>query len=491
MTAALAWGLLVESALLNDQLNQDYREVLVAKGCGAGCPVPENAWIEFYGPNPPQYARQAFCDYVRCRWPVRTFSLDPRWTRRTSKTPIRGAASCKSPWPWASLSGTVNANGLLQYSRRLETDMATVALNQTAIGFSNCNDTFGWRFYPRYQTPPFKGNVSAFWETVAGGPTTEQDLRDRELEPMQRECEAIVVMPSFVPYVTFESRSRFFRLTDPKITEISMRQTMLLSRSIKAMQQSAAQCSACAGLYRDGDVDLLLKRVHQLDEVLPLQKMQVQLPFENTSGGFELFNRGVTDLEPELVGWYGAPGIDTRTTTTLFLMGKGYSVNGMQLIAGGRTATVAAMLSRQVIQATIPAGAPYVVDRSGNRMVDVRVATPYGVSNAMMVPVAPSPVVPPTAIADLAFVPSQSVDVYYSLSPSATSLDEHVQGGHVQLAAAVYRDRAAAGGSGPGASADGDAVLQFARGLRDRLAGERDVRLFGRDGKVRHGGSIR
>ena len=84
-------------------------------------------------------------------------------------------------------------------------------------------------------------------------------------------------------------------------------------------------------------------RVHQLDQTLPMQSMQVQLPFENTSGGFELFNRGVTDLAPELVGWYGAPGIDPSGGTTLFLVGKAFSVNGTQVIAGGRAGQLIAI----------------------------------------------------------------------------------------------------------------------------------------------------
>ena len=48
--------------------------------------------------------------------------------------------------------------------------------------------------------------------------------------------------------------------------------------------------------YRDGEVDRLLRRVDQLEKILPLQTMCVQFPLTNTSGGFELFNRGVTDF---------------------------------------------------------------------------------------------------------------------------------------------------------------------------------------------------
>ena len=52
-----------------------------------------------------------------------------------------------------------------------------------------------------------------------------------------------------------------------------------------------------------------MTRVDQLDRELPLQSMRAMVPYENTLGGFEMFNTGVTDLAPELIGWYGAPGI--------------------------------------------------------------------------------------------------------------------------------------------------------------------------------------
>jgi hypothetical protein len=136
-------------------------------------------------------------------------------------------------------------------------------------------------------------------------------------------------------------------------------------------------------MYCDGDVDRLLNRVHHLDQTLPLQSMRVQLPFENTSGEFELFNRGVTDLAPELVGWYGAPGIDPNGTTTLFLVGRSFSVNGMQVIAGGRAINDFSMLSRQVLRVTIPYGSQFIIDDSGNELVDGQAATAYGVTDLL------------------------------------------------------------------------------------------------------------
>ena len=87
---------------------------------------------------------------------------------------------------------------------------------------------------------------------------------------------------------------------------------MKLSRAIKSMEQlSTMLCDS--QLYRDGDVQLMMNRIHQLEQQLPMQHMLVQVPIENTLGGYQMFNNGVTDLAPELHGWYGAPGIALRS----------------------------------------------------------------------------------------------------------------------------------------------------------------------------------
>jgi hypothetical protein len=419
LTAALGWGLLVEASLLNEQLNQDYYEALIAKGRISS--ETTRQCIPFYGSNPLPVSRQAFINYVNCRWPVRVFALDPVTDMQNVEDSYSRHRQLQIALAMGFASGAVNARTMMKFARQLDTDMQTVALNQVAVGFSSGEDTFGWRFYPRFQTPPTPGNAAALWQSVAGGPTTDQDMRHRLLEPSMRECVAIVIMPSFVPYVTFDTRTRFFKLTNPEHGEISMKQTLELSRSIKSMQSSAAQCAACAQCYRDGEVDRLLRRVEQLDRTLPLQTMRVQLPFENTSGGFELFNRGVTDLAPELVGWYGAPGVDPNGTTTLFLVGRSFSVNGMQVIAGGRPIGSSSMLSRQVLEVTIPPGSQFVVDESGNKLVDVHAATAYGVTDHLLIPVASTKSSLGLATAGLSFVQIQNMALVYSATPSSST----------------------------------------------------------------------
>jgi hypothetical protein len=352
-TAVLAWMILVESTLLNERLIDDIRESATAQGQMGGA---DGRWAgPFYGPHPGPEARQAFNDYVRRRWPIRVFALDPVSQEQNVEDTYAMRRETQIAMALAASGGRMNSQAMMRYARRLETDLATVALNKTAVGFSHGTDTFGWRFYPRVQSPPTRNNLATFTETLVGSNSTARDLAERRLEPGMRECTAIVVMPSFVPYVTFDVRTNWFSLTHPAQTDQSMRQTLELSRSVKAMQQSAAICSRCAGAYRDGDVARLLRRVEQLDRELPLQTMLAQIPHENTSGGFELFNTGVTDLAPELVGWYGAPGIDPRGETVVYLVGKGFSIHDTSIVAGGKRVPIE-LISRQVLRATFPPG---------------------------------------------------------------------------------------------------------------------------------------
>jgi len=352
-TAVLAWAILVESALLNERLAEDMRESGVAKGYAPGtmgaCAGP------FYGPNPSPEARAAFNDYVRRRWPIRVFALDPVSEEQNVEEQYAQRREMQVAMAMAFASGRSNGQALARYARRLETDLATVTLNKTAVGFAHGTDTFGWRFYPRIQPPPTRGNLTALTDTICGTSSTARDLGSRRLEPGMRECTAIIVMPSFVPFVTFDVRTNWFSLTHPKATAQSMRQAMLLSRSVKSLQQTAAGLCHSPNAYRDGEIALLLRSIEQLDRTLPLQTMLAQIPHENTAGGFELFNTGITDLAPELIGWYGAQGVDPTGTTVLFLVGKGLSVHDTSVIAGGRPVKTT-LLSRQLLRAEIPPG---------------------------------------------------------------------------------------------------------------------------------------
>jgi len=367
-TAVLAWAILVESALLNERLAEDMRESgsaqgisTISSGMTSGMTGPCAG--PFYGPDPSPEARTAFNDYVRRRWPIRVFAVDPVNEEQNVADQYAERREMQVAMALAVASGRSSGQALARYARRLETDLATIALNKTAVGFTHGADTFGWRFYPRIQSPPTRSGLGAFTDTICGTPAG-RDLATRRIEPGIRECTALVVMPSFVPYVTFDVSTCWFSLTHPKATDQSMRQTLLLSRSIKSMQHLSAEYFRCATCYRDGDPASVQRKIATLDRQLPLQTMQASIPYENTAGGFELFNTGVTDLAPELVGWYGAQGVDPAGPTTLFLIGKGFSVHDTNVIAGGRPVKTH-LISRQLLQVEIPPGVQTILPAQG------------------------------------------------------------------------------------------------------------------------------
>jgi hypothetical protein len=355
-TAVLAWAILVESSLLNERLLADTREAATARGQAAG---PGGCGGPFYGPDPPPEARAAFADYVRTRWPIRVFALDPVSNEQNVDDSYARRRELQIAMAMASATGPLNAQAMQRYTRRLELDMATVALNKTAVGFAHGSDTFGWRFYPRVQTPPTRGTLATLGETVCGGPSSDADLAQRQLEPGQRECAAIIVMPAFVPWITLDVRTNWFSLTHPKQIDPGMSQTLTLSRAVQSMRTTAQACSRCPGPHAADSLPHMMRMIDQLERKLPVQTLQAQIPHENTSGGFELFNSGISDLAPELLGWYGAPGIDPAAVTSLFLVGKGFSVHDTRVIAGGRPARFR-LLSREIIQVDIPSGAATV-----------------------------------------------------------------------------------------------------------------------------------
>jgi hypothetical protein len=353
VTVSLAWAILVESALLNDQLVKDMKEAAAAKSF----PMPTNEWQPYYLPNPPAEARQTFNRYVECRWPIIVFALDPVADQQNIADSFSQRREMQLAMSLAFVSGQVSAKNMMQFARRLEMEMETVALNNTVVGFSHGNETFGWRFYPRFQTPDTESNFTVlFRDQLIGGPNRKALLRQRKIEPGQRECTAVVIMPSFVPYATLETSSHWFNLANPKHRDATCVEAVKLSARVKAIDQCADRVID-ANCYRDGELDRLKAKAKQLEARLPLQSTKLQIPYENTLGGFAMFNTGITDLAPELYGWYGAPGIDTGDTTTLFLIGNHFSVHQTRVIVGGIHITDTEMLSRQVMRVTIPKGA--------------------------------------------------------------------------------------------------------------------------------------
>jgi hypothetical protein len=432
VTTALAWVIIVESALLNDRLVQDMHEATSAKGCAS----PAAEAQPFFLPDPPAEARTAFNEYVHCRWPIHVFAMDPMEQDQNIADRYSSRNEMQLAMSLSFVSGGISAADMSRYARHLEKDMESIQINRTQVGFSHGDDTFGWRFYPRFQSPPFQSNLTVFFrDQLWGGPSKKAEMRQEWLEPGIRDSVALVMMPSFVPYLTCESSSNWFRLGDPKCKEFTTAEAVRLGRKLKGIYTCGPNVQN-ADCYRDGDLGRMMTKAKQLEARLPLQDTKVQVPYENTLGGFAMFNTGVTDLAPDLRGWYGGPGVSANADTQLFLVGDHFSVHQTQVIAGGKPVEFE-MLSRQIMKVTIPKGtmanerpleapkddktgkltsavsfnlsATKCIDPCGNicrtisasgsavptpktemkyKYVDVHVATPYGVTAHLEIPVA-------------------------------------------------------------------------------------------------------
>jgi hypothetical protein len=406
-TEVLAWAILVESALLNQQLNDDLKQVSQDPECG--CVFAGD--LQFYGPDPTPEARQAFVQYVKCRWPVRVFALDPVTQQQNVADTFSLRREGQLAIALAFSKGLVNAQSLTRYMRRIEQDIRTISLNNTHVGFGAGNDTFGWRFFPRVQTPDVESNlVTIGRDLIVGGPNRDQKLKRWRIEPGMRECVALVVMPSFIKHMRFDVRTNWFKLVPDKLhaelfhkgeVGVTMKSTVEWSREVQAIENSIMACVKDEHLYRPGEVERMVKRGQQISRQLPLNTLYAQVPYENTLGGFEMFASGVTDLAPELVGFYGAPGVDPERETTLFLVGDNFSVHGTRVVAGNQSVQTS-LLSREVAQVTLPRQVR--IDRRqcqprethavcndkdcSDYYVEVRLATPYGVSSPLYIPVA-------------------------------------------------------------------------------------------------------
>lgn len=410
--SSLAWAILVEAALLNEHLNEDIKRVSRDPNCSCMCTgrhcffgtdfhmtEADYPGMDDSGLRSDPAAEQAFVEYVKCRWPIHVFALDPQRQDQNIADTYSMRREMQLALALAFSSGSINAQNLTRYARRIEIDMQTVALNSTAVAFGHGADTFGWRFYPRVQSPPIENNLKvAVKDLLIGGPSKDELRKHWELEPGMRECVAIVLMPSFIEHVTFDSHGQYFKLSgmsrpwDGHKTRSTMLENTRWSEDIRSMELSLEQVVCEADRYREGEVERIMRRVHQVASKLPMQTVYARVPNENTLGGFEMFSSGITDLAPELIDYYGQPGINPAQETRVFLVGNHFSVHETQVLAGNRNAAFS-LLSRDVMEVRIPAGSQVIKHENSREYphgyVDVHVATPYGVSGHLAIPVIP------------------------------------------------------------------------------------------------------
>ncbi len=405
---AVSWAILVESALLNERLVRDIQRVENRQACRI---LPSHV-PPFFGSDPPADARSIFNEYVRKRWPIHVFAIDPESQDQNVSDAFARRRESQLAASLAFTRGEISADTFTEFGRRLDYQLETVSLNRTVVGFSHGNDTFGWRMYPRVQAPPVQSNLKVkVRDLLIGGPSRERDLKQRQLEPGPRELLAVVIMPSFVPHCNMTIRTNWFDLTRPSHKRFDMADSVRLGQMIQELRTCRSQCVEEKHVNRPGDLGRVLHASNQLERRLPLQEARIQVPYENSQGGFQLFADGTQHLGPELLGFYGEPGIDPAGTTELFLVGRNFNINVTELIVGGKTAG-AELLSRELIKVTIPKDVKtfkkMVPNWADSKLVektfaDAHLATPTGVSSHLHIPVIPPA---PKAAAKPTFSPS-------------------------------------------------------------------------------------
>jgi hypothetical protein len=391
----LAYGIVVEQYLLDVMLKDDMRRFAMQKGCLPGHPEGE----AFYSLNPSASACTLYNAYVATKWPVHVFAIDPVVDQQNVQDISSVRRELQIALAVGVSTGQVNMNTALNYARRLEIDIETIGLNRTAVGFGAGDQTFGWKFYPRVQTAQRESNPRAIADLLLfNGPGPFYDVRHRKIEPGQRECTALVVMPTFVPYLRLNTTVNWFGLIGHCAKQVLDTKDMLsLGQKVQLAKGALAHFSGSC-CYRPTDLEGLSARVDQLEAQLPIQSQLVEFPYENTLPGSEVFIEGYSHLAPQLNDWYGAPA--SSRDFTVFLSGHHFSVHETKVIAGGVAVAPDkfVLLSRDLMQVTVPANA--VVenrtvqenDKQTGQLVtrvvptiDVHVASPNGPSNHLLI----------------------------------------------------------------------------------------------------------
>ncbi|RMG33301.1 MAG: hypothetical protein D6725_15980, partial [Planctomycetota bacterium] len=390
-----AWAILVHATLLNERLRSDIKRVLADRECSCSVDPELLDYLDFHHPQPTPQAAEVFREYVRCKWPIRVFALDPVTQEQNIADIFSMTREMQLAVALAFATGQINLEDAAKFMRRFELDMQTVALNRTVVAFGHGSDTFGWRFYPRVQTPDEEGNLTvAFRDLFLGRQGKDARLKQQRIEPGMRECAALVVMPSFVPYVRFDARGSWFKLTDPDHTRSDLERSLRWSRLLRQLKDLEAYCYQEADLYHSPHlIRQLRKRVTQLERRLPLQTVDSPIPLAHLPCGATLFANGSADLAPELHYWVGLQGINAQADTDLILAGANFSVLETRVIVGDREIPQdnVQLISREILRIRVPRAvavqdAPNDVTGDG-KGVNVYVATPYGITPKLFVPV--------------------------------------------------------------------------------------------------------
>lgn len=346
-----------------------------------------NMSFAFYYPQQNPNAIAAWNDLILREFPVHVFNLDPIVEEQNVFDVFSRRREIQLAFAFAVANGKMRGDQALKYSRLMALDQSTIALNRTVIAFAHDHDTFGYIFKPRVQSPPEeKSNIEAIARTIwATGPTRQYDLRNRELEPGMRDCEVLIVMPSFVPKMKLDVTTNWERLEKPGTEKIDYEDMIDLGAKLQEVKKFACNITD-QQCFREGDYERLVNRIDQLEKMLPLQTQYVKVPFEYDLPGGEIFDTGTKHLRPTATGYYGLHFVSkSDVSAEVFITGTNFHPTQTHIIMAGKESHLPSdnyeveVLSRQLLKVKIAQISPNMTKNPA----ELRVATPAGVSNGI------------------------------------------------------------------------------------------------------------
>ena len=391
---SVSWLIAVQSGILNQNLKRILRELNLRGKLNAPPEVIEGAC--FHSPAQSQNTGPLWNILVREAFPLHVFALDPQVEEQNVYDAFARRREMQVALAYSVAKGAAfTAQQKLRMSRQLALDMTSIGLNRTAVAFSHGEDTFGWYFYPRVQSPPTESsNIGALLRTIwSTGPTDCYDQKHRKLEPGIRECEVLIAMPSFVTEVSFDVTTNWEALARPGVTKRSYEEMVAqagrLHRLRMCLQEAGnEQC------YRPGDWERLVSRIDQLEHMLGMQTHVVGVPYQYEQTGTDLFDLGKAHLRPVLHDYYGLQVLSSEKDNVahVFLQGKNFHPTLTYVIVGGTESHTTdghgdvEIISRELLRVKISNLSSKL--SVGNEF-EVRVGTPAGVSEPLIIKATP------------------------------------------------------------------------------------------------------
>ncbi len=373
----LSFALRIQAASVNRRLKQDMVDQ------DAELNPQELKRTSFFEPEPSPEAMQIFQKYVDLKWPLRVYAIEPVIAQQNVADAFSRRKFSAIDLVGSTYAGPIKALTGIDAQRQAADDETAIRLNPTMVGFGAGQNTFGWIFYPRLQTNGGRrGRVLTDLALLATGRAPDSIASDQSIEPGQRECTALVEMPNFVPKIEFISVANWFRTSevgDGQKSELE-KSAVLGEKLVHA--DGALNRARVEGQYRPEEMQIATERLKQLRSLMPTQRMVVRVPFADNQNDARIFCSHGSQLRPTLTGWHGKPPSEGEETT-LFVEGMNFSIHDTHVIAGGKHVS-AVLVSRQLLEVTIPRDACPTPNAQGIPLLDISVATPNGVSNHLL-----------------------------------------------------------------------------------------------------------